>query len=133
MVKECDKYLRNGLKFMPYAPILYTSAKYSQGINKIIPQAQEIYQEMLKRLPTSVVNNTIQEAAAVHNLPRKGKKQLKLFYATQAEVNPPTFVFFVNDAKLIHFSYQRYLENKLRQSFGFTGTPLRLIFRTRGE
>jgi GTP-binding protein len=68
---------------------------------------------------------------AAHDLPRSGKKRLKLFYATQADINPPTFVFFVNDAKLMHFSYQRYLENKLRQSFGFTGTPLRLVFKNR--
>ena len=75
----------------------------------------------------------VQQAVAAHNLPRKGSKQLKILYATQAEVNPPTFVFFVNDAKLIHFSYQRYLENKLRQAFGFNGTPLRLVFKTRGK
>jgi len=75
----------------------------------------------------------VQQAVATHNLPRRGSKQLKVLYATQAEVNPPTFVFFVNDAKLIHFSYRRYLENKLRQSFGFAGTPLRLVLKTRGE
>ncbi len=82
---------------------------------------------------TAAVNNVVRQAAASHNPPRIGGKQLKILYATQAEVNPPTFVFFVNDARLIHFSYQRYLENKLRQSFGFAGTPLRLVFKTRGE
>jgi len=128
-----DSQLRARLKSMTFAPILYTSAKYGKGIKEIIPQAQEIYEERRKRLSTSVVNSAVQQAAAVHNLPRKGKKQLKLFYATQAEVNPPTFVFFVNDSKLIHFSYQRYLENTLRQAFGFTGTPLRMIFKSRGE
>jgi GTP-binding protein len=80
-----------------------------------------------------VVNSIVQQAVASHVLPRSGSKQLKVLYATQAEVNPPTFVFFVNDTKLIHFSYQRFLENKLRQSFGFDGTTLRLIFKTRGE
>jgi len=75
----------------------------------------------------------VQQAVAALNPPRSGSKRLKILYATQAEVNPPTFVFFVNDAKLMHFSYQRYLENKLRQSFGFAGTPLRLVFKTRGE
>jgi GTP-binding protein len=118
---------------MAYAPMLYISAKFGQGVNKIMPQVSQIYQERLKRLSTAVVNNVVQQAVAAHNLPRIGGKQLKILYATQAEVNPPTFVFFVNDTKLIHFSYQRYLENKLRQSFGFIGTPFRLVFKTRGE
>ena len=132
-VAECDRYIRSRLRFMSYAPILYTSAKFGQGMDRVMPQACLAYQERLKRLPTSAVNNVVQQAVAAHNLPRKGRKQLKVLYATQAEVNPPTFVFFVNDAKLIHFSYQRYLENKLRQSFGFVGTPFRLVFKTRGE
>jgi len=130
---EWDRYIRSRLKFMSYAPILYTSAKFGQGVDKVIPQALQVYQERQKRLSTAAVNNVVQQAVAAHNLPRKGSKQLKVLYATQAEVNPPTFVFFVNDTHLIHFSYQRYLENKLRKSFGFVGTPLRLIFKTRGE
>jgi GTP-binding protein len=112
---------------------VYTSAKFGEGVDKVMPQAFEVYQERLKRPPTTEVNRVVEQAVAAHNLPRKGAKRLKVFYATQAEVNPPTFVFFVNDAKLISFSYQRYLENKLRQSFGFSGTPLRLVFKTRGE
>jgi len=80
-----------------------------------------------------VVNNVIQQAVAGHTLPRIGGKQLKVLYATQAGVSPPTFVFFVNDARLIHFSYRRYLENKLRQAFGFIGNPFRLVFKSRGE
>jgi GTP-binding protein len=112
---------------------MYTSAKLGQGVDKLIPRVRQIYQERHKRVATAEVNAVIQQAVATHTLPRSGRKQLKVFYATQAEVNPPTFVFFVNDARLVHFSYQRYLENKLRQAFGFTGTPLRLIFKTRGE
>ncbi|MFC1934512.1 ribosome biogenesis GTPase Der, partial [Chloroflexota bacterium] len=130
---EWDRHIRSQLRFMPYTPVLYTSAKFGQGVDKVMPQVCRVYQERLKRLPTSVVNSVVQEAAAAHNPPRVGGKQLKILYATQAEVNPPTFVFFVNDGKLIHFSYQRYLENKLRRSFGFVGTPLRLVFKTRGE
>ena len=118
---------------MTYAPILYISAKFGQGVGKIMGQTYEVYQERLKRLSTSVVNSVVQAAVAAHNLPRSGGKRLKVLYVTQAEVNPPTFVFFVNDPSLIHFSYQRYLENKLRQAFGFMGTPLRLVFKTRGE
>jgi len=132
-VAEWDRYIRSQFKFMTYAPILYISAKFGQGVEKIMGQAYEVYQERLKRLSTSVVNNVVQAAVAAHNLPRSGGKRLKILYVTQAEVNPPTFVFFVNDPRLIHFSYHRYLENKLRQSFGFMGTPLRLVFKTRGE
>ncbi|MFC1937392.1 ribosome biogenesis GTPase Der, partial [Chloroflexota bacterium] len=130
---ESTRYIGNRFKFMPYAPVLYISAKSGHGVDKVMPQAYQIYQERLKRLPTATVNNVVQQAVAGHNPPRSGGKQLKIRYATQAEVNPPTFVFFVNDAKLIHFSYQRYLENKLRQAFGFNGTPLRLVFKSRGE
>jgi len=132
-VTEWNRYIRSQLKFVSYAPIVYTSAKFGQGVDTIMPQVCQVYQERLKRLPTAAVNSVVQQAVAAHNLPRIGSRRLKILYATQAEVNPPTFVFFVNDAKLIHFSYQRYLENKLRQSFGFVGTPLRLVFKTRGE
>jgi GTP-binding protein len=132
-VTEYNKYIGSKIRFMAYAPVLYISAKLGQGVDKIVPQVCQIYQERLRRLPTSAVNRVVQEAVAAHNLPRSGGKQLKVLYATQAEVNPPTFVFFVNDVKLVHFSYRRYLENKLRQSFGFVGTPLRLVFKARGE
>jgi len=132
-VTEYNKYIRSQLKFMSFAPVLYISAKFGQGVGKIMPQAYQVYRERLKRLPTAAVNRVVQEAVAAHNLPRSGSKQLKILYATQAEVNPPTFVFFVNDTRLIHFSYQRYLENKLRQAFGFVGTPFRLVFKIRGE
>ena len=130
---ECNRYIRSKLKFMSYASVVYISAKFGEGTDKVMPQAFQVYHERLKRLPTAEVNSVVQQAVAAHTLPRKGSKQLKILYATQAEVNPPTFVFFVNDAKLIHFSYQHYLENKLRQSFGFAGTPFRLVFKTRGE
>jgi GTP-binding protein len=132
-MNETTDYIRKKLKFMSYAPVVYTSAQFGQGVDRVMPQAFEVYQERQKRIATTEVNNVVQQAVAAHNLPRKGKKQLKILYATQAEVNPPTFVFFVNDPKLIHFSYQHYLENKLRQSFGFAGTPLRFVFKTRGE
>jgi GTP-binding protein len=130
---EYDKHIRRQLRFLSYAPVLYISAKFGEGVDKVMPQAFEIYQERLKRPATTQINDVVGAAVASHPLPRQGTKQLKVFYATQAEVGPPTFVFFVNDAKLVHFSYRRYLENKLRQAFGFGGTPLRLVFKTRGE
>ena len=127
------EYIREQIKFMSYAPVIYVSAKFRQGVSQIMPQANQIYQERLKRLPTATINSVVQQAVASHILPRVGGKRLKVLYATQADVNPPTFVFFVNDPKLIHFSYRRYLENRLRQSFGFSGTSLRLVFKRRGE
>ena len=130
---ESAIYIKNRLKFTPYASVLYISAKLGQGVDKVMPQVLKVHQERLKRIPTASVNNIMQQAVAAHSPPRSGKRQLKFLYSTQAEVNPPTFVFFVNDAKLIHFSYERYLENRLRESFGFDGTPLRLVFKTRGE
>jgi len=130
---EWNRYIKGQIKFLPYMPVMYISAELGQGVEEVMPQVQEVYQERLKRLPTSQVHNVVQQAVAAHSLPRKGSKELKVLHVTQAEVNPPTFVFFVNDAKLVHFSYRRYLENKLRQAFGFTGTPLRLTFKTRGE
>ena len=132
-IAKWTERIQGQFRFASYAPILYTSAKTGQGVSEIMPRVIQVYRERLKRLPTATVNNVVQEAAAAHTRPRDGTRQLKIFYVTQAEVNPPTFVFFTSDAKLVHFSYRRYLENKLRQAFGFTGTPLRLIFRTRGE
>lgn len=127
---DLTRYIRSQLRFVAYAPVLYVSAKLGQGVKKVIPGALQVYQERFKRLATAEVNDVIQRAMKKHILPRVAGKQLKIRYATQAEVNPPTFVLFVNDPKLVHFSYQRYLENALRCSFGFAGTPLRLVFKT---
>ena len=130
---DFSRYVKGHFKFVAYAPVLCTSARLGGGVDEIMPQVLKIYQERLKRLPTAVVNSVIQRAIAAHSLPRKGSLQLKILYVTQAEVNPPTFVFFVNDPHLVHFSYQRYLENRLRQSFGFAGTPVRFVFKARRE
>ncbi len=126
------EYIRSRFKFMTYAPVVYTSAKFGWGTDKVVPQAFEVYQERLRRISTAEINRVVQEAVVKHRPPQAGKKRLKILYATQAGVNPPTFVFFVNDERLIHFSYRRYLENKLRQAFNFNGTPFRLVFKSRG-
>jgi len=125
--------IQQKLKFMPYAPILFVSAKFGRGVENVLTAAREVFEERKKRIPTSLLNTVIRDAVAAHAPPSVGGKRLKILYATQAEKSPPTFVLFVNDASLMHFSYQRYLENRLRQSFGFQGTPLRLIFKRRGE
>lgn len=130
---QWERYIRDRMKFASFAPIVYTSAKHKQGVDKVMPVVCQVYQERMKRFPTAEVNSAVQQAVAAHGPPRRGASQLKILYATQAEVNPPSFVFFVNNPKLLHFSYRRYLENRLRDSFGFSGTPLRLIFKARGE
>ncbi len=128
---EFNRLVSSRFKFMPYARIIYTSALTGKGVNKIIPEAMKIKEERKKRITTGELNNFIEHAIAGHPLPRKGTKQLKVFYATQAEVEPPTFVFFVNDSEIVHFSLQRYLENKLREAYGFDGTPIKMIFKNR--
>jgi len=130
---QFSSIIQSRFRFMPYAPVLYVSAKLGPGVDKIMPKVAEVHRERLKRIPTTEVNSMLKAALAAHSPPRKGKKRLNILYATQAEVGPPTFVFFVNDTRLMHFSYQRYLENRLRSSFGFEGTPIRLVFKTRGE
>ena len=130
---DLDSAIGQRFKFMPYAPVVLVSAKEGQGVENILPKVSQIFRERHKRVSTAEVNSTIRAALADHSPPRRGKKRLNVLYATQAEVNPPTFVFFVNDARLMHFSYQRYLENRLRQSFSFDGTPIRLLFKSRGE
>lgn len=130
---EVARCLHSNFKFMRYANVLYTSALEGSGLSDIMPEVINVYQERLKRIGTAELNSTVQQVLAAHTPPHKGRNILKFLYVTQAEVNPPTFIFFVNDSSLIHFSYQRYLENALRRNFGFEGTPLRLIFKTRGE
>jgi GTP-binding protein len=124
--------IRQRTKFMPYIPILFTSARTGYGVEEVIPTAKRIYHQRFKSLPAPELESLIKKIVASHPPPMKGSKQLNIFHAAQAEVNPPTFVFWVNDAKLVHFSYQRYLENKLHQAFGFEGSPLRLLFKTKG-
>jgi GTP-binding protein len=128
-----NRYIRSQLRFVSHAPIVYTSAMRGEATDRVVPAAFAVYQERLKRLPTTVVNDVVRAAVAAHHPPRQRGRQLKVLYATQAEVNPPTFVFFVNEAKLVSDSYQRYLEKKLRGALGFNGTPLRFVFKKRGE
>jgi GTP-binding protein len=116
------------LKFASYTPIIYISAKRRQGIKRILPQAWKIWQERQKRIPQSEVNELIKQAISTHSPPRAGSKRLHITRAYQDESQPATFVIKVNYPQLVHFSYQRYLENKLRQGFGFRGVPLKLIF-----
>jgi len=138
LMKETDlseyaKGVRQAFRFIPYAPLLFVSALTGRRVGTVLETALGVYQERLRRVPTSGLNRLVREAVASHSPPSKRGKRLRFYYATQAEVDPPTFVFFVNDPQLVHFSYRRYLENRLREAFGFEGTPLRLYFRRRSE
>ena len=123
--------VRERFKFMPYAPIVFAAAKTGYHVGPILDHALRIYDERARRIPTAQLNEVVRDAVQRHNPPTSQGRALRIFYATQAEVSPPTFVFFVNDPSLNHFSYERYLENRLRESFGFEGTAIRLQFRAR--
>jgi GTP-binding protein len=125
--------LAEDLKFIPYAPIVFASAKTGYHVKSILETALHIAEMRYLRVPTSRLNEVVQEAIRRHNPTVIRTKPLKIYYATQARVNPPTFVFFVNDPQAVHFSYERYLENRLRDAFGFKGTGIRLQFRPRSR
>jgi GTP-binding protein len=121
------------LRFAPYVPVIYVSAKLASGINEILPRAWEIWQERQKRLPESAVDELVKQAINAYPPPHTGSRQLRVVRAYQDEARPATFVLRVNDARLVHFSYRRYLENKLHREFGFRGVPLKLIFAKGGR
>ncbi len=121
--------LRTELHFLDYVPVLFVSAKTGQRCPQILPTALRVHEERLVRIPTSALNRIVREAVAANPPKSKSVRQLKITYAAQVRTAPPTFLFHVNDPGLVHFSYKRYLENRLRAEYGFLGTPLRLSFR----
>jgi GTP-binding protein len=125
--------VRAALKFLDYVPVLFISALTGQRVNRVIPQALAVQEARYQRIPTAELNRVVQDAVARHAPPSKRGKRLKIYYVTQADVAPPTFIFHVNDARMAHFTYQRYLENRIREHHPFPGTPLRLSFRSRGR
>lgn len=122
---------RAALRFMDYVPVLFISAKTGQRVQQTLQVALQVRAERTHRISTADLNRLLQEASARHPPKSKSGQRLKFYYVTQPEVDPPTFVFFVNDRKLVHFTYERYLENRIRETYGFLGTPLRLVFRSR--
>ncbi|MDD7267617.1 MAG: ribosome biogenesis GTPase Der [Lachnospiraceae bacterium] len=125
--------VKETLSFIPYAPILFISAKSGQRVVKLFELIDMVIENQSMRVATGVLNEIITEAVAMQQPPSDKGKRLKIFYTTQVSVKPPTFVVFVNDKELMHFSYMRYLENRIRDTFGFTGTALRMITRERKE
>jgi GTP-binding protein len=121
--------LRTELNFLDYVPVLFISAKTGQRCDQVLPTALRVQEERLVRVPTSALNRIVREAVAKHAPTSGGIRQLKIKYASQVRTDPPTFLFHVNDPTLVHFTYKRFLENRLREEFHFEGTPLRLSFR----
>lgn len=128
-----EKKIRSVLSFIPYAEIIFISALTGQRINKLFDLTEAVFANASMRIATGVLNEIMTEAVALQQPPSDKGRRLKLFYMTQVAVKPPTFVIFVNDKELMHFSYTRYMENRIRESFGFGGTPLKFIIRERGE
>ena len=130
-MEEQVKKIREGLKFMAYAPILFISALTGQRVNRVIDAVRNAHAQATRRITTGLLNDILTDAQAALQPPSTSGRRLKIYYATQQQIKPPTFVFFINDQKLMHFSYERYLENQFRKAFGFEGTPLRFIMRER--
>jgi len=134
--KTMNQYLKdigNELAYMPYAPKVFISALTGQRINRMLELIQTVYQNHALRISTGLLNDVLIEATAMQQPPADKGRQLKLYYMTQVSIKPPTFVIFVNDRELFHFSYRRYIENQLREAFGFVGTPIHFIVREKGK
>jgi GTP-binding protein len=132
-MKEYEKKIRDHFLFLTFAPIAFTSALKGQRIPQLFELIEKVYENYHRRVPTSVLNDTILDATILNQAPIFNGDRLKISYVTQVDTVPPTFVFFVNDPKFMHFSYQRFLENKLRETFLLEGTPIHIILRKRGD
>lgn len=132
-LEEYRKVVHEKLGFMTYAPVLFISAKTGQRVNKIYELIKFVADQASFRISTGMLNDLINEAIAMVQPPSDKGKRLKIYYMTQAAIKPPTFIVFVNDLELFHYSYERYLENQLRRTFGFEGTPIRFIHRQKGQ
>ena len=125
--------LRDQLGFLQYAPVLYASALTGQRVGRVTELVKYVAEQQSMRIKTSVLNELIRDAVSINPPPMHKGRRLKIMYMTQVDIQPPTFIIFVNDPELMHFSYLRFIENRLRESFGFEGTPLKLIVRSREE
>ena len=130
-MKEFEEEIRTQFQFLDYAPIVFLSAKTKKRLQRLIPIVKLVSESHAKRVPTNVLNDVIMDALAVNPTPTVKGKRLKVLYTTQVAVKPPTFVVFVNDPEIMHFSFKRFIENRIREAFGFTGTPIRILARKR--
>ena len=132
-LKEWKKRLDNEFQFIPYANVVFLSAKTKSRIHTLMPAILEAFKSYTKEIKTSVLNDVIRDAVSLHEPPSYKGKRLKIYFVNQVDTRPPKFVFHVNNKNLVHFSYERYLENKIRESFDLDGTPIILQFKNRGE
>ncbi|MGE5462672.1 MAG: ribosome biogenesis GTPase Der [Syntrophothermus sp.] len=132
-MEEYTRKIRADLNFMDYVPLLFISAKTGQRVDQVLPMALRVQEERLARLTTSKINEVIHKAQDAHPHPSHAGRQLKMYYGTQVRSDPPTFMIYVNDPKLMHFTYLRYLENQIRAEYGFLGTPIRLVTKSRRD
>ncbi|MDD4508097.1 MAG: ribosome biogenesis GTPase Der [Eubacteriaceae bacterium] len=132
-MQKLTKEVRNNLAFMGYAPLLFISAKTGQRTDKLFETIQFVKMQSEKRIPTNKINEAIIDFVTIKQPPAKNGRRLKIYYGTQTGIKPPTFVIFVNDESLMHFSYKRYLENKINETFDFSGTPVRLFIREKAK
>jgi len=128
---EWEKNIRAEFKFLSYIPIVFVSAKTKARMKTLFPVIEQVYENYSRRVSTSVLNEVIQEAMILNPPKEHNQKIIRVYYASQVKVKCPTFVLFVNDTECLHFSYYRYLENRLRERFDFVGTPLNLVLRNR--
>ena len=132
-LEEFTRKIRTELKFMDYAPVLFLSALTGQRVHKLMDMVRAVHEQATRRITTGLLNDVLADAQNALQPPSMSGRRLRIYYATQASVAPPTFVLFVNDETLMHFSYERYLNNAFRKAFGFEGTPIRFILRERGK
>jgi GTP-binding protein len=132
-MEEYTRKIRGDLNFMDYVPLLFISAKTGQRVDQVLPTALRVQEERMARITTSMLNRVLREAQDAHPAPSHKGRLLKIYYGSQVRVDPPTFVIQVNDPKLMHFSYLRYLENQFREAYGFIGTPIKIITKGHQE
>ena len=132
-MRDMETKIRQGLSYMPYAPVLFLSALTGQRVDRLFQVIRDVYAQNTSRITTGALNSVLADATARVQPPTDKGRRLKIFYMTQVSTKPPHFVIFCNDARLFHFSYQRYLENQIREVFGLNGTPIRITIRQRGD
>ena len=130
---EYTKLMRNEFQFLSYVPIVFLSAKTKKRIHTLMPEIKKVYENSKKEIKTSILNDVIRDAVMLNQPPSYKGKRLKIYFVNQSGTMPPRFIFNVNSKGLVHFSYVRYLENKIRESFDLEGTPIQIEFKNRGE
>ena len=131
--RDYVKEIRNKIQYVPFAPIVFISAKTGQRVDTLIDTVVRVYDNYNKRIPTGVLNKIVSDAILLNVTPQDKGRRLKIYYGSQVSAAPPVVIFYVNDTKLTHFSYTRYLENSIRKNYDFEGVPISIVYKNRGE